>query len=96
VAAAELYDGPFCLLSAVANRCAKRILYAVLDHAPTHEDSRVVLRRLHTALSTRHLSLVGVTTDGAALSPVPLAEVFGDVPHQIWTFHSVAAVHKAV
>ncbi len=29
VAADELYDGPFCMLSAVDNRCYKRILYDV-------------------------------------------------------------------
>lgn len=96
VAADELYDGPFCILSAVDNRCYKRILYDVLDHDPTHEDIRVFLRRLHLALSTRNLTLVGVTTDGSALSPVPLAEVFGDVPHQICTFHIVAEVNKAI
>lgn len=31
VAADELYDGPFCILSAVDNRCYKRILYDVLE-----------------------------------------------------------------
>jgi hypothetical protein len=96
VAADELYDGPFCILSAVDNRCYKRILYDVLEHDPTHDDIRAFLRRLHTALSTRNLTLVGVTTDGSALSPVPLAEVFGDVPHQICTFHIVAEVNKAI
>ena len=44
----------------------------------------------------RDLPLFGGTTDGSALSPVPLAEVFGDVPHHIWTFHIVAEVGKAV
>jgi hypothetical protein len=39
---------------------------------------------------------LGVTTDGSALYPVPLAEVFGDVPHQICTFHIMAEVGKAV
>jgi phage tail protein X len=96
VAADALYDGPFCLLSAVDKRCYKRILYDVLDHDPTHEDSRGFRRRLHPAWSTRNLPLVGVTTDGSARSPVPLAEVFGDVPHPIWTFHLVAEVNKAV
>ena len=84
------------ILSAVDNRCYKRILYDVLDHDPTHDDIRLFLRRLHTALSTRNLTLVGVTTDGSALYPVPLAEVFGDVPHQICTFHIVAEVNKAI
>jgi hypothetical protein len=42
------------------------------------------------------LTLFGVTTDGAALSPEPLLEVFGDVPHHIWTCHIVAEGSKAV
>src|SRR6266852_4389652 len=96
VAADELYDGPFCMLSAVDNRCDKRILYDVLDHDPTHDDIRAFLRRLHTAWAARDLTLFGVTTYGSALSPVPLAEVFGDVPHHICTFHIVAEVSKAV
>jgi len=56
----------------------------------------VFLRRLHTALSVRDLTLFGVTTDGSALYPTPLAEVFGDVPHHICTFPIVAEVNKAV
>ena len=32
VAADELYEGPYCVLSVVDNRQYKRILYAVLDH----------------------------------------------------------------
>src|SRR5213594_3624606 len=96
VAADELYDGPFCMLSAVDNRCDKRILYDVLDHDPTHDDIRAFLGRLKMALAARHLTLCGVTTDGSALYPVPLMEVFGDVPHQICTFHVLAEVGKAV
>jgi hypothetical protein len=96
VAADERYDGPFCMLSAVDNRCDKRMLYEVLDHDPTHDDMRAFLRRLHTALAVRDLTLFGVTTDGSALSPPPLVEVFGDVPHHICTFHLVAEVNKAV
>src|SRR5713226_2902479 len=96
VAADELYDGPFCMLSAVDNRCYKRILYEVLDHDPTHDDIRAFLRRLQTALAVRDLTLLGVTTDGSSLYPTPLVEVFGDVPHQICTFHIVAEVNKAV
>ena len=96
VAADELYDGPFCMLSAVDNRRYKRILYDVLDHDPTHDDIRAFLRRLHTALAARDLTLFGVTTDGASLSPTPLGEVFGDVPHHICTCHIVAEVVKAV
>jgi hypothetical protein len=96
VAADELYDGPFCILSAVDNRCYKRLLYDVLDHDPTHDDIRAFLGRLKTALSARDLTLLGVTTDGSALYPGPLAEVFDEVPHQVCEFHVLAEVVKAV
>ena len=96
VAADELYDGPFCMLSAVDNRRYKRLLSAVLDHDPTHEDIRAFLGRLKTALTARALTLLGITTDGSALYPAPLAEVFGGVRHQLCAFHIVADVVKAV
>jgi len=96
VALDELYDGPFCMLSAVDNRCYKRLLYDVLDHDPDHDDIRAFLGRLKTALTARHLTLVGVTTDGSALYPEPLAELFSGVPHQICEFHILADVVKAV
>ena len=38
LAADELYDGPFCVLSMVDNRRFKRLVYEVLDHDPTHTD----------------------------------------------------------
>src|SRR5215468_1228332 len=96
VAADEVYDGPCCILSVGDNRRYKRLLYEVLDHDPTHDDIRAFLKRLHTALQARNLALLGVTTDGSALYPAPLREVFGDVPHQICTFHVLAEVGKAV
>ena len=96
VAADELYAGPFCILSVVDNRRYKRLLYEVLDHDPTHEDIRAFLQRLKTALTTRDLALLGVTTDGSALYPEPLREVFGKVRHPICQFHVVAEVSKAV
>src|SRR4030095_11172513 len=55
VAADELYEGPYCVLSAVDNRHYKRILYAVLDHDPNHDDITVFLGRLKTALDDRNL-----------------------------------------
>jgi len=96
VAADELYDGPFCILSVVDNRRYKRLLYEVLEHDPTHEDIRAFLGRLQTALVARGLPLCGVTTDGSALYPAPLREVFGQVRHQICQCHIVAEVVKAV
>ena len=96
VAADELYDGPFCILSAVDNRCYKRILYEVLDHDPNHEDIRAFLRRLKTALQARDLTLRGITTDGSQLYPEPLAEVFRGVPHQLCQFHVVKELTKGI
>ena len=96
VAADELYDGPFCVLSAVDNRCYKRILYEVLDHDPNHDDIRAFLGRLKTALDTRDLKLLGITTDGSSLYPEPLAEVFSGVPHQLCQFHVIKEITKGV
>ena len=96
MAAAELYDGPFCMLSVVDHRCDKRILSEVVDHAPTHADIRAFLERWKTALTARDLTLCGVTTDGSALSPAPLREVCGDIPHPICTFHILAEISNAV
>src|SRR5437588_8718761 len=84
------------MLSAVDNSRSMRLLYDVLDHDPTHDDIRAFLGRLKTALAAHDLTLFGVTTDGSALYPEPLREVFGEVPHQICTFHIVAEVVKAV
>jgi hypothetical protein len=44
----------------------------------------------------RDLTLLGVTTEGSPLSPDPLRDVFGDVPHQVCEFHVVKDVVKAV
>jgi hypothetical protein len=96
IAADELYDGPFCVLSIVDNRTFKRLLYQVLDHAPDHTDITVFLRRFRMALQLRGLVLRGVTTDGSPLYPEPLRAVFGEVPHQICEFHILKELTKAI
>jgi hypothetical protein len=96
VAADELSDGPCCLLSAVDKRHSKRSLYDGWEHEPTHDDIRTFLGRLTTALTARALTLVGITTDGSARSPPPLAEILHGVPHHIWTFPVLAEVIQAV
>jgi len=96
IAIDELYDGPFCVLSLVDNRTFKRLLYAVLDHAPEHRDIEAFLRRFAAALAQRQLPLLGVTTDGSPLYPEPLRAVFGAVPHQICEFHILKELTKAV
>ena len=41
-------------------------------------------------MQARGLALHGITTGGAVLYPVPIAAVFGDVPHQVCQFHILA------
>ncbi len=96
VAADELYEGPYCVLSVVDNRQYKRILYEVLDHDPNHDDIEAFLGRLKTALDERNLTLQGITTDGSALYPEPIRKVFGEVPHQLCTFHIIKELTKGI
>jgi hypothetical protein len=56
VAADELYEGPYCVLSAVDNRQYKRILYEVLDHDPSQDDITAFLLRLKAASDERAFS----------------------------------------
>ena len=96
IAANELYDGPFCVLSIVDNRTFKRLLYQVLDHDPGHADITAFFRRFRMALCLRGLKLQGATTDASPLYPEPLREVFGNVPHQICEFHVVKELTQAI
>jgi hypothetical protein len=92
----EMYDGPFCVLSAVDGPNQRRLLYEVLDHDPTHKDIRRFLLRLKAAIFTRKGQVRGTTTDGSALYPEPLALVFPGVPHQVCEFHVKKELVKAV
>jgi hypothetical protein len=92
----ELYEGPYCVLSAVDNRQYKRVMYEVLDHDPNHDDIEAFLGRLKTALDDRQLTLQGITTDGSSLYPEPIRKVLGDVPHQLCTFHVIKDLTKGI
>ena len=96
IAADELYDGPYCILSIVDNHRFKRLVYEVLDHNPTEEDITAFFRRFHEVLTARGLILKGITTDGSPLYPTPMAQVFGPVTHQVCQFHVIAEINKAV
>jgi hypothetical protein len=84
------------VLSIVDNRRFRRLIYEVLDHHPTQEDIVRFLERFKGALDARGLRLQGITTDGSPLYPGPIAQVFGDVAHQICQFHVLAELTKAV
>jgi hypothetical protein len=96
IAADELYDGPFCVLSIVDNRTFKRLIYEVLDHNPTHEDMMNFFRRFRMELDQRALTLRGVTTDGSPLYPEPLAFVFPGAAHQVCEFHVLKEINREI
>jgi hypothetical protein len=96
IAADELYDGPFCVLSIVDNHTFKRLIYEVLDHTPTHEDMTKYFRRFRKELDQRSLTLRGVTTDGSPLYPEPLALIFPEADHQVCEFHVLKEINREI
>jgi hypothetical protein len=96
IAADELYDGPFCVLSIVDNHTFKRLIYEVLDHNPTHEDITNFFHRFRNELDQRTMTLLGVTTDGSPLYPEPLALIFPGVAHQVCEFHVLKEINREI
>jgi len=96
IAADELYDGPYCVLSIVDNHHFQRLIYEVLDHNPTEQDITRFFQRFRGELEKRGLSLKGITTDGSPLYPTPIARICGPIPHQVCEFHVIAELNKAV
>jgi Transposase len=92
----EVYDGPFCILSAVDNRRHNRLAFAVLDHDPTHDDVRPFLAGLKGQLEKRGLAVSGITTDGSPLYPKVLNELWPGARHQLCEFHVLKEITKAV
>ena len=96
LAADGLYDGPFGVLSAVDAPNQRRLLYEVLDHAPTREDVLFFLARLNEEVRRRGRAVEGITTDASPLYPLPVRLALGDVPHQVCEFHVKKELTKAV
>jgi hypothetical protein len=92
----EVYDGPFCILSAVDNRRYNRLTFSVLDHDPTHDDVGLFLNEFKGQLEGRGLKARGITTDGSSLYPKVLKELWPGVPHQICEFHVLKEITKAI
>jgi hypothetical protein len=92
----EVYDGPFCILSAVDNRRHNRLAFAVLDHDPTQDDVRTFLTDLKGQLEKRALTVAGITTDGSPLYPEVLNELWPGVRHQLCEFHVLKEITKAI
>jgi hypothetical protein len=96
LAADELYDGPFCVLSVVDAQRQRRLRCEVLDHDPTQADILWFLARVKEAITTRGGTVLGITTDGSPLYPLPIDLVFGSIPHQVCEFHVKKELTKAV
>lgn len=84
------------MLSVVDNHRFRRLSYRVLDHSPTAQDITAFLGDFKAELDARGLALRGITTNGSALYPQPIALVFGSVPHQICRFHIIKELTHAV
>jgi len=96
IAADELYDGPFCVLSIVDTHSFRRLAYQVLDHEATQADVLAFFQRFQTALQTRNQPVRAITTDGASCYPPAIAADFGPIPHQICQFHILRHLTDAV
>ena len=96
LAADELYDGPFCILSIVDNQTFKRLFYQVLDHDPDQSDMIAFFQLFQAALHVRQLTVQGITTDGSPLYPAAIQAVFGAVPHQLCEFHILKDLNQAI
>ena len=84
------------MLSAVDARQQRRLLYEVLDHDPTQADILLFLARLQEQIIAHGHTVLGITTDGSSLYPVPISLAFGAIPHQICEFHVLKELTKAV
>lgn len=96
IAADELYDGAFCVLSIVDHHLFNRLIYQLLDHAPEHEDIEAFLLWFKATLQEHGLGLQGVTTDGTPFYQEPLKAVVGVLPHQSFQFYIIKESTKAI
>ena len=96
LAADEVYDGPFCVLSIVDNRTFQRLAFRVLEHDPTQEDIRAFFGEFKARLDARGLKVLGITTDGSPLYPVVIKGLFPEAKHQVCQFHVLKEITQAV
>lgn len=96
LAADELHDRQFCILSIVDNRTFKRLFFEVLDHDPNHKDMIAFFGCFQEVLQARQLTVKGITTDGSALYPTAIQVVWGNLLPQICEFHILKDLNQAI
>ena len=74
----------------------QRLAYRVLEKDPTKGDVRRFLRDFAARLVAHGGQVRGITTDGSALYPQALAQVFPGVPHQVCEFHVLKEISRAI
>jgi hypothetical protein len=84
------------VLSIVDNQTFKRLFYQVLDHDPDQADIVAFFLGFQAALTARHLTVQGITTDGSSLYPEAIQTVFGAVAHQVCEFHMLKDLNYGV
>jgi hypothetical protein len=80
----------------VDNRRYNRLAFRVLDHDPTQDDVRDFLRWFKGQLDERGLTARGITTDGSALYPEVIKELWPGARHQLCEFNVIKEVTQAV
>jgi hypothetical protein len=87
----EVYDGPYCIFYAVDPVTEKRVAFQI-SREGTEDESR----RFFVHLRDMGLSVQGITTDGSALYPKVIAEVFPQAQHQVCYFHMLKEINLLV
>lgn len=84
------------MLAIVDNRTFQRLACRVLDHDPTQQDVQEFFTQFKAHLDARGLTVRGITTDGSALYPDVIAELFPCAAHQVCQFHVLKEITRAV
>jgi beta-galactosidase/beta-glucuronidase len=83
-------------LAIVDNHTFQRLACRVLDHDPCEEDARAFFADFKSHLDAKGLEVRGVTTDGSALYPGVLHDLFPGAAHQVCQFHVLKEITRAV
>ena len=87
--------GPSASCRSSDNVTFKRLASRVLDHDPTHVNITAFFRRFRAA-DGPWADRQGDHHRQLGMYPEPIAAVFGEIPHQLCTFHVIREVTKAV